>query len=51
MMQKLPHGAVVTTEWLASHGITLDQARKLASSGWLQRVGYGAYCRVGNSRP
>ncbi|WP_417546797.1 AbiEi antitoxin N-terminal domain-containing protein [Marinobacter sp.] len=42
-----PYGAVVTTAWLASHGVTSDQARKLASSGWLQRVGHGAYCQAG----
>lgn len=48
LLQKIPHGAVVTTAWLASHGVTSDQARKLASSGWLKRVGHGAYCRAGD---
>ncbi|MDH2374861.1 hypothetical protein F8A90_06440 [Cobetia sp. cqz5-12] len=47
LLQKIPRGAVVTTAWLASHGVTSDQARKLANSGWLQRVGHGAYCQAG----
>ncbi|ARS53527.1 type IV toxin-antitoxin system AbiEi family antitoxin domain-containing protein [Kushneria konosiri] len=49
LLHKIPHGAVVTTAWLASHGVTSDQARKLASAGWLQRVGHGAYCQSGES--
>ncbi|WP_280570744.1 AbiEi antitoxin N-terminal domain-containing protein [Chromohalobacter sp. 296-RDG] len=47
LLHKISHGAVVTTAWLASHGVTSDQARKLADSGWLQRVGHGAYCQAG----
>jgi len=47
LLQKIPRDAVVTTAWLASHGVTSDQARKLANSGWLQRVGHGAYCQAG----
>jgi len=43
LLHKIPYGAVVTTAWLASHGVTTDQARKLAGRGWLKRVGYGAY--------
>lgn len=48
LLQQIPYGAVVTTAWLATHGVTPDQARKLATSGWLQRVGHGAYCRAGD---
>lgn len=48
LWQQIPHGAVVTTAWLAAHDVTPDQARKLANSGWLKRVGHGAYCRAGD---
>src|SRR5699024_3017760 len=48
LLRKIPHGAVVTTAWLAARGVSSDQARKLARSGWLQRVGHGAYCRAGD---
>lgn len=40
---------MVTTAWLASRDVSADQARKLAGSGWLQRVGYGAYSRAGDA--
>ncbi|MDG4868010.1 type IV toxin-antitoxin system AbiEi family antitoxin domain-containing protein [Guyparkeria sp. 1SP6A2] len=48
LLSLIPHGAVVTTSWLTTHDATPDQARKLANSGWLQRVGHGAYCRAGD---
>lgn len=48
LLHKIPYGAVVTTEWLASYRVTSDQARKLALGGWLTRVGHGAYCRTGD---
>ncbi|MFO7582457.1 type IV toxin-antitoxin system AbiEi family antitoxin domain-containing protein [Guyparkeria sp.] len=48
LLSQIPYGAIVTTSWLASHGATSDQSRKLATSGWLQRVGHGAYCRAGD---
>jgi len=48
LWQQIPHGAVVTTAWLAAQGVSSDQARKLANSGWLQRVGHGAYRRAGD---
>lgn len=46
LLHKIPYGVVVTTAWLASHDVTTDQARKLAGSGWLKRVGHGAYCQA-----
>jgi len=49
LLQKIPSGAVVTTAWLAARGVSADQARKLAGSGWLQRVGQGAYSRAGDA--
>ncbi|MFI0472018.1 type IV toxin-antitoxin system AbiEi family antitoxin domain-containing protein [Halomonas sp. HMF6819] len=47
--QQIPHGAVVTTAWFAAHDVIPDRARKLANSGWLKRVGHGAYCRTGGA--
>lgn len=38
----------MTTSWLASHEVTRDQARKMAKSAWLARVGHGAYCKAGD---
>lgn len=46
LMEKLPYGAVVTQAWLDDHGVISDKARRLASSGWLVRVGHGAYARA-----
>lgn len=48
LLHEIPYGAVVTTAWLAAYGVTADQARKLAQSGWLKRVGHGAYCKAGD---
>lgn len=48
LLEKLPYGAVVTATWLAEHGVSSDRARKLADSGWLARVGHGAYARAGD---
>lgn len=49
LLQKIPSGAVVTTTWLDARDVSADQARKLAGSGWLHRVGHGAYCRAGDA--
>jgi len=49
LLQAIPSGAVVTTTWLAAHEVSADQARKLAGSGWLRRVGHGAYSRPGDA--
>src|SRR5690625_7294421 len=48
LLHKIPHGAAVTTIWLAARGVSADHARKLAHSGWLERVGHGVYCRAGD---
>ncbi|MCK8515001.1 type IV toxin-antitoxin system AbiEi family antitoxin [Methylonatrum kenyense] len=49
LLREIPYGAVVTTAWLGVRGVSTDQARKLTRSGWLRRVGHGAYCRAGDS--
>ena len=43
-----PAGMVVTQAWLHARGVSKDQARKWARSGWLVRVGHGAYARAGD---
>lgn len=48
LWQQIPHGAVVTTAWLETHGISANHAAKLTEAGWLKRLGRGAYCRAGD---
>ncbi len=38
-----PAGAVLTSVWLKSHGISRKLANYYATSGWLHRVGEGAF--------
>ena len=46
VLNQWPAGMVVTHEWLRARGVGRDQARKWARSGWLVRVGQGAYARA-----
>ena len=39
-------GTVLTSSWLHEQGVSRDLARKYVSSGWLERVGQGAYKRA-----
>lgn len=39
---------VATQDWLQAQGVASDQARKWVRSGWLVRVGHGAYARAGD---
>ncbi|QJQ97780.1 type IV toxin-antitoxin system AbiEi family antitoxin domain-containing protein [Halomonas sp. PGE1] len=48
LWRQIPHGAVVTTAWLETHGISANHAAKLTEAGWLKRLGRGAYCRAGD---
>lgn len=47
LVDDLPQGAVVGTDWLLRKGVNRDLAKHYARSGWLQRVGVGAYARRG----
>ena len=49
MLQSIPRGSVVTTSYLAELGISSQLARKYAQSGWLDRLGSGAFFRSGDS--
>lgn len=47
LLQRWPPGAVATARWLNSHGVDRRLADKYVQSSWLERVGHGAYKRVG----
>jgi len=48
-LAQLPRGAPLGVELLAAHGITAKRASALAQSGWLQRLGRGAYQLPGDT--
>ena len=48
MLKNTVPGAVLTSSWLDEQGVSKDLARKYVSSGWLERVGRGAYKRAGD---
>jgi hypothetical protein len=47
LLQQWPPGAVATLRWLTSRGIDRRLADKYVQSGWLERLGHGAYKRAG----
>ena len=49
LLQKWPYNAVATAKWLKSEGVDHRQASKYVQSGWLNRLGHGAYVRAGSS--
>ena len=48
-LAQLPHGGPLGIELLAAHGITAKRASALARSGWLLRLGGGAYGLPGDT--
>lgn len=48
LLQEWPAGAVGTQRWLNSKGIDYRLADKYVRSGWLERLGHGAYTRPGS---
>ena len=48
-LQKAVPGTVLTMRWLAEQGVSKDLARKYVASGWLERLGRGAYQRKGDT--
>lgn len=48
VLQKTVPGTVLTMSWLAEQGVSKDLARKYVASGWLKRIGRGAYVRTGD---
>jgi hypothetical protein len=43
-----PRGAPLTTEWLSVRGLHAQQVARLASGGWLRRLGRGVYLLPGD---
>lgn len=49
VLQKWPTGTVATQRWLRSEGIDRRLADYYVRSGWLKRLGHGAYERAGSA--
>lgn len=49
LLQAWPAGGVATQRWLAQQDVDARLADKYARSGWLERLGHGAYMRTGTS--
>lgn len=49
MLQNWVPGTVLTPAWLTDQGVSKDLARRYVASGWLERIGRGAYMRTGDS--
>jgi hypothetical protein len=47
LLQQWPAGGVATLRWLISRGVDRRLADKYVKSGWLERLGHGAYQRAG----
>lgn len=48
ILQKWPQGTVITTDWLKRQGISRQSVDNYKNSGWLERIGQGAYKRKGD---
>jgi hypothetical protein len=44
-----PSGVIATQSWLHQHGVGSSLARKYQQSGWIERIGHGAWQRRGDS--
>jgi hypothetical protein len=47
LLQQWPPGTVATLRWLGGLGVDRRLANKYVQSGWLERLGHGAYKRAG----
>ena len=47
LLQQWPSGKVATLRWLSNLGVDRRLADKYVQSGWLERLGHGAYKRAG----
>jgi len=47
VLQQWPPGTAATLRWLSSLGVDRRLADKYVQSGWLERLGHGAYKRAG----
>lgn len=49
LLRAWPKDGVVVQRWLTKQGVSRVLAQAYCTSGWLERVGHGAYIRVGDS--
>jgi len=49
LLQQWPRGTVATNPWLESQGVSSDLARWYVRTGWLTRIGRGAYAQAGDT--
>jgi Transcriptional regulator, AbiEi antitoxin, Type IV TA system/Transcriptional regulator, AbiEi antitoxin N-terminal domain len=48
LLAQAPRGTPLSTAWLGERGLRAQQVARLAQSGWLQRLGRGAYLLPGD---
>ena len=48
ILQQWPPGTVITSNWLKKKGVYKQLADSYTESGWLERIGRGAYKRKGD---
>jgi len=48
ILQKWPQGTVITTSWLKRQDVSRQSVDNYKNSGWLERIGQGAYKRKGD---
>jgi len=49
LLQQWPPGTVALQSWLESEGISRKLSHSYVAAGWLERLGYGAYVRRGDT--
>ncbi len=49
LLQQWPKGTVATQPWLQRLGVSRQLARQYVSSGWMERLGRGAFVRPGEA--
>ena|SRR3990167_3473138 len=49
LLKKWPSGVVATMHWFAKYGIYKQLVKKYCDSGWINKVGQGAYTKIGDS--
>jgi hypothetical protein len=49
LMRNAPQGGVLTSAWLTKHAYYKQQVSQYCHSGWLTRIGSGAYTRLNDS--
>ncbi|QLH42448.1 MAG: type IV toxin-antitoxin system AbiEi family antitoxin domain-containing protein [Coxiellaceae bacterium] len=47
LLSKWPYGVVLTSYWLTKHGYYKQLIKKYCDSGWIRKVGQGAYLKIG----